>query len=45
MTADIATESAELIKQNVLRNAAAGILAQANQESKIVLTLLDLPTL
>ena len=41
MTADIATESAELVKQNVMRNAASGILAQANQQPLLVLKLLD----
>lgn len=41
LDADVAEESANLVRLQILRNGAASILAQANQEPKIALTLLQ----
>lgn len=41
MDADIATETALLVRANILKEVAVAILAQANQEPSLVLKLLD----
>lgn len=40
MEADIAQEAAELVKNQIIQQAAAAVLAQANQEPTLILTLL-----
>ncbi len=41
MDADIAEETAKLVQQNILREASAAVLAQANQQPSLVLSLLE----
>jgi flagellin len=40
---DVASETAELIRQSILQDSATSILAQANQAPQLVLTLLQFP--